>query len=497
MSRAPEPPLELLTPTTMAMADRWTIEAGTPGIVLMERAGAGLAARVRDLWDGGRILVLAGPGNNGGDGFVAARHLHGWGFDVAVHHLGALAELRGDAALAAQAYPGATVPLAADLDLDGVGLVVDALFGAGLSRALPPEVAELVRRITAAGLAVVAVDLPSGIDGANGQAHGPAFRASTTVTFARAKPGHYLLPGAEHKGTLHVVDIGLDAAALARAHRTPPGPLWVNRPDLWRHLWPKPQPADHKYRRGHAVVVAGGVATGGAGRLAAGAALASGAGLVTLVCPKGALTTHASRLDAVMVRPCADGDLGPLLADARRNAWLLGPGGGVGAELRRQVETVLGLGRATVLDADALSCFEDDVQGLAACVQGPCVLTPHAGEAARLGATSGSKLEDAQELARRSGAVVVLKGFDTVVAAPDGRTAMATNGCVHLATAGAGDVLAGVVLAALARGVPAFEAAAAAVWLHNEAARAAGGSLTADDLSRHLRWVVTDPAIIA
>ncbi|MFW5832509.1 MAG: NAD(P)H-hydrate dehydratase [Pseudomonadota bacterium] len=482
MLGAPDPPLELLTPSEMASVDRATIAAGADGFALMENAGRAVAERVRDLWDGGRVLVLAGPGNNGGDGFVAARHLAAWGFDVELRLAGAPAHLAGDARRAAASFAGTVHPLASPRDCAGVGLVVDALFGAGLTRALDDNVVAVIEAVTALGLPVVAVDLPSGVDGRDGRIRNAAFRATATVTFGRAKPGHHMLPGALHVGCLHVIDIGLARDALAEAHAAPPGPLWANRPALWRAAWPASFPAAHKYHHGHAVVVAGGVATGGAGRLAARAALAYGAGLVTLAAPRGALTTHASRLDAVMVRPVTDHDLEPLLRDARRNAWLLGPGGGVGATLRAQVETVLATGRATVLDADALTSFEDDVDALRARVRGACVLTPHAGEAQRLGVGGADRVAAARDLARRSGAVVVLKGFDSVVAAPDGRAAIAVNGCARLATAGSGDVLAGMVLAGLARSMPAFEAAAMAVWVHNEAAHAAAGALTADDL---------------
>jgi len=477
--------LELLAPTAMGEADRRTIAGGVPGTTLMETAGAAVAARVRDLWDGGTVVVLAGPGNNGGDGFVAARVLAEWGFDVRLHLRGELAELKGDAATAAARWNRAVRPFA-EPELDGAGIVVDALFGAGLTRALPDEVARWTDAVAAAGLAVVAVDLPSGVNGTNGRIEGAAFAALETVTFARAKPGHFLLPGVDRRGGLTVVDIGLDPTALAAAHREAQPPVWCNVPALWADARPRPASTDHKYRRGHTNVVAGTLETGGAARLAAKAALAAGAGLVTVLSPPAAVTTHGSRLDAVMVRSLRDDDLTAWLADERRNAWLLGPGGGVGAALRAKVEAVLERGRAAVLDADALTSFADDAEGLAAAVRGPVVLTPHLGEAARLWSLSGDKLADARGLAAATGATVLLKGFDTVVAAPDGRAAIAVNGCAALATAGAGDVLAGMVTAHLAQGLAPFEAAAAAVWLHNEAARVRPHGLTADQLVGHV-----------
>jgi NAD(P)H-hydrate epimerase len=375
-------------------------------------------------------------------------------------------------------------------ELDGAGTVVDAVFGAGLTRALADDVAAWARACTDAGVRVVAVDLPSGVNGANGRVEGIAFDAFETVTFGRAKPGHFLLPGADRRGHLTIADIGLDPAAIAHAHREAQPPLWCNLPPLWAEARRAPAAADHKYRRGHANVVAGSLETGGAARLAARAALAGGAGLVTLLCPPGAVLTHTSRLDAVMVRSVPGDDLGSWLEDDRRNAWLLGPGGGVGEALRAKVEAVLARGRAAVLDADAITCFAGDVEGLAAAVRGPVVLTPHLGEAARLLSLGGDKLAEARDLAAATGAVVLLKGFDTVVAAPDGRAAIAVNGCPALATAGAGDVLAGLVTAQLAQGLEPFDAAALAVWMHNAAAWAQPHGLTADQLVGHLAHAV-------
>jgi len=481
--------IELLTPAAMGEADRRTIAAGRPGIALMETAGAAVAARVRDLWDGGAVVVLCGPGNNGGDGFVAARLLAAWGFDVRLHLRGEVRALKGDAAIAAERWGRAVQPFAEPVP-DGAGLVVDALFGAGLTRALAADVAAWADACAAAGVRVVAVDLPSGVNGANGRIEGSAFDAFETVTFARAKPGHVLLPGAARRGHLTIADIGLDPAALAHAHGAAQDPIWCNLPALWADAVARPAPGDHKYRRGHANIVAGPLQNGGAARLAATAALTGGAGLATVLCPPGAVLTHSCRLDAVMVRGLADDDLAHWLADERRNAWLLGPGGGVGAALRAKVEAVLARGRAVVLDADAITSFAGDVEGLAKAIRGPVVLTPHAGEAARLWSLTGDKLADARALAAATGAVVLLKGFDTVVAAPDGRAAIAVNGCPALATAGAGDVLAGLVTAQLAQGLDPFDAAALAVWLHNEAAAVQPHGLTADELVGHVAAAV-------
>ncbi|MEO1092340.1 MAG: NAD(P)H-hydrate dehydratase [Pseudomonadota bacterium] len=481
--------LQLLTPEEMGRVDRATIAAGTPGSVLMERAGRALAERVRDRWDGGRIVVLAGPGNNGGDGFVAARWLAGWGFAVELALLGERTALRGDAALAAAAWSGPVGSLTRPV-LDGVGIVVDALFGAGFRGALTDDAAAWAMATADAAVPVVAADLPSGVDGATGTVSGASFLARESVTFGRAKPGHFLLPGAARAGAVSVVDIGLDPAAIAAAADAEPGPMWRNRPTSWRDRLPRRRADAHKYAFGHVVVVAGDVSHGGAGRLAARSALAAGAGLVTLACPSPAVSVNAARLDAVMVRGVDDGDLEPLLEDRRRNVWVLGPGAGVGPRLREQVATVLGAGRTAVLDADALTSFADGLDELGHLIDAACVLTPHAGEAARLATPTGDKVADARFLAARTGAVVVLKGFDSVIAAPDGAVRIADNGCAALATAGSGDVLAGLIAGLLAGGMAAFDAAAAAVWLHNAAGAAAQRALTADDLPGLVRFVL-------
>ncbi len=471
---------ELLTPEAMGAADRWTIEGGTPGIDLMERAGAAVAGRARDRWDGGRIVVLCGPGNNGGDGFVAARRLSGWGFEVDLLLRGERECLVGDAAEAAAAWKGIVKPLGPP-SLAGAGLVVDAVFGAGLARPLPEDVAAWAEAAAAEDVPVLAVDLPSGVDGSTGAVRGSASHGVETVTFARAKPAHHLLPGARRCGRLVIADIGLAEEAVGRAHMEAQQPLWRNLPALWQGLVEPRGAADHKYRRGHVTVVAGGIETGGAGRLSARAALAAGAGLVTLATPRAALAVHASQLEAVMVR-AFDDTLDALLADERRNVWVLGPGAGVGQGTRQHVEALLAAGRATVLDADALTTFADDTRSLRAAIRGPIVLTPHDGEARRLLPGDDDKLSHAQRLAAATGAIVVHKGFDSVIAAPDGSAAIAVNGCPALATAGTGDVLTGVIAAQLAQGLPARDAAAAGVWLHNQAAWSAPESLTAERL---------------
>lgn len=484
--------MELLTPTEMARADAFTIAGGVPGALLMERAGeavARLAARVT--LAGGRVVVLCGPGNNGGDGFVAARLLAAVGYRVRLALLGNRAALRGDAALMAAQWTGPVEP-GEGVALEAVDLVIDALFGAGLARDLDGAARELVERVNASGVPVLAVDLPSGIDGATGAVRGAAIKARWSVTFFRPKPGHVLLPGRLQAGELTVADIGILPEALdVIAPRA-----FENVPDLWAGHFPVPAPQGHKYARGHLVAVSGPAQATGATRLAARAALRAGAGLVTVACPAEALAIHAANLSAVMVRPVEDAaGLAHLLADPRLTTVVLGPGLGVGQGARERLAACRD--RRLVIDADLITSFTGAADALAqALAAAPAaVATPHDGEFARLFEgcpdvlAAPSRLERARAGAVRLGATLLLKGPDTVVASPDGRASIAANAPPFLATAGAGDVLAGIVGGLLAQGMPPFEAASAAVWLHGEAAREAGPGLVADDLIEALRPV--------
>ncbi len=484
--------IELLTTDEMAEADRLTIAGGVPGIQLMENAGRAVADSVAARHPPGtQVAVVAGPGNNGGDGFVAARLLAERRYRVRVLLVGERERLKGDAALAAQRWNG---PCAAAVPepLAPADVVIDALFGAGLDRPVEGLARAMIEAMNAAPC-VHAVDLPSGINGTSGAVMGVAVKAAETVTFFRRKSGHMLLPGRLHCGRLSVADIGIPASVLERIKPK----TSINAPELWAERFPVPRAGGHKYVRGHAVVVSGGLASTGAARLAARGALRAGAGLVTIASPRDALAVNAATNLAVMVRP-VDGaaELGDFLHDPRRNAVVLGPGGGVGREMRDLVLAALAGKRAVVLDADALISFADEPQALIGPLKerdAATLLTPHEGEFSRLFKSlvdqSQSKLQRARAAAETAAAVVLLKGADTVVAAPDGRAAIAHNAPSWLATAGSGDVLAGVAAGCLAQGMPAFEAAAAAVWLHGEAGNAAGPGLISEDLPEALTRV--------
>ncbi|MCC7427647.1 MAG: NAD(P)H-hydrate dehydratase [Alphaproteobacteria bacterium] len=480
---------ELLTPEGMARADAFAIAAGMPGIALMENAGRAVARAIRRRFRPVPTLVLCGPGNNGGDGFVIARRLEeaGWGVRVAL--LGARDALAGDAVLAASRWRGAVARLGPDA-VRGAGLIVDALFGAGLARPVAGAARATLEAAAASGGPIVAVDLPSGVNGATGAVLGYAAPAALTVTFFRLKPGHLLQPGRALCGETVCAEIGIPAAALAAAAPD----TWRNDPALWGAALRAAQPdaASHKYSRGHLTILGGAVMTGAA-RLAARAARRAGAGMVTLLVPPEAAGIYRAGDPGVIVHGLDGPDtLAAMLADARRTTWLLGPGAGVSEALAAQVAAVLGAGRRTVLDADALTAFAGRAELLSALVQAPAILTPHAGEFARLfGPLGEDRLAAARAAARQSGAVVLLKGSDSIIAAPDGTARINANAPSTLATAGTGDVLAGIAAAFLAQGLDATDAAPAAAWVHAEAASRAGAALIAEDVIEALPGVFT------
>jgi hydroxyethylthiazole kinase-like uncharacterized protein yjeF len=473
----------LLTNAEMARADGLAASLGQPGERLMQRAGEAVAAALRRRWTPRPTLILCGPGNNGGDGYVIARVLAESGWPVRV---AASAEPKGgDALLWRRRWTGRVEPLE-PAALDGAALVVDALFGAGLARPLDGVVRATIERLAERRLFTVAVDVPSGLDGDSGRIRGAASPADLTVTFFRLKPGHLLHPGRQICGTLVLADIGLPSAVLTEI-----GPqTWINDPGLWHRAFPWPDVGSHKYRRGHAVIRGGGRMTGAA-RLAALAARRAGAGLVTIAAPPEAVAIYAADRPGTLVEPVPSGDFALALADERRNAILIGPGNGQGWETQQAAAAALASSRAVVLDADALA---GPVESLRRRGGSPPVLTPHEGEFARVFGAIGEegRLAAARDAARRAAAVIVLKGPDTVIAAADGRAAISAGAPAELATAGSGDVLAGLILGFLAQGMPSFEAAAAAVWLHGRAAARTGPGLIAEDLPENLPAVLRE-----
>jgi hydroxyethylthiazole kinase-like uncharacterized protein yjeF len=473
---------EILTTAQMAAADAFAL-SGVPSVTLMENAGRAVADAIAARFKPCAVTVLCGPGNNGGDGFVVARLLDEDGFTVRVAHD---ADHKGDAKVMSERWKGLRVALTPEA-LDGARLVVDALFGAGLSRPLEGAPAQLVEALN--DLPVVAIDVPSGVSGDSGEPlGGTCVHAALTVTFFRKKPAHLLLPGRALCGEIVLADIGIPAeAAQSNLHE--------NMPALWRY--PHPRLDAHKYDRGHCLVVSGPAHATGAARLAARGALRVGAGLVSVASHPNAMAVNAAHLTAIMLKPFEDADsLAALLADKRLNAVVIGPGLGVGGETRELVTAVLKSGAATVLDADALTSFRDDPDALFNRLHDRCVLTPHAGEFERLFPglldEAASKVEAARTAAARAHCTVLLKGGDTVIADASGRCAINANAPPTLATAGAGDVLSGFIAGLLAQKMTAFDAAACGAWLHGDAAARFGPGLIAEDLPEILPAVLKD-----
>jgi hydroxyethylthiazole kinase-like uncharacterized protein yjeF len=466
---------DILTVAETAAADKAAIAAGTPGYTLMRRAGEAVAAAVCERWSPCSTVVLCGPGNNGGDGFVVADALADAGWNVAVALLGEREALKGDAALAAAAWTGPTLKLEPGV-LAPAELIIDAVFGAGLSKPVEGLVADTLRAAEASGRPIVAIDLPSGLSGDLGRPLGFAPKCALTVTFHRKKPAHVLEPGRALSGEVVVADIGLSTA---------PTRLFENGPALWGARFPWPTSASHKHARGRLIVVSGEMWSTGAARLAARGGLRIGAGLVTVLSPPDALLVNAAQLEAVMLRPF-DTDIELETAATHADAAIIGPAAGVSEATVSNLFALARTGAAIVIDADALTAFRDDPEELFSVLDRDDVLTPHPGEFERVfpGVLKAApeRITAVRQAAARAHAVVLLKGSDTVVAAPDGRCCVNTNGSPWLATAGSGDVLAGFIGGLVAQGMDSFEAACAGVWIHARAGGLHGPGLIAEDL---------------
>ncbi len=483
----------------MRAVEAAAISQGIAAASLMATAGKQTAEIAMRAWSQRPVIVLCGPGNNGGDGFVAARVLSEAGWPVKVALMGEREALAGDARLMADLYEGDIGPFNPEV-LNGAGLIIDALFGTGLSRPVVGVPAAVIDAINAQAAPVLAVDIPSGIHSDTGAILGVAVNAARTVTFFQKKPGHVLYPGRAHCGAIDVVDIGITAD---HARDLKPD-IFENQPAFWGRYFRRPSPMAHKYHRGSVMAVSGGPMNSGAARLAARGALRIGAGLVTVLSPRDAAMVNAAHLTAIMLRSVdSAAEISKLLEGAGKYPMIgiIGPASGVGAETREKTLAILKSNAGAVLDADALTSFADKPADLFQALRGDDVLTPHSGEFSRLFPDidlAAGKLSATRAASARAGAIVILKGPDTVIAAPDGRAAINVNAPPELASAGSGDVLAGFVAGLRAQAMPGFEAACAGVWFHGACGQAAGPGLIAEDLPEAvptvLRALLTPPA---
>lgn len=470
---------EILTSEEMKKADTAAIAGGISGLQLITAAGAAVAHEIQETIKPCPVLILCGPGNNGADGFITAQHLKKSGWPVRVACLVKRNALKNDAALAAQKWDGDIESLNSNLSVHQTGLVIDAVFGTGFDRALDPELVILFDKIRARKIPVVAVDIPSGLNATTGTAAEGLLKADLTVTFCRKKPAHVLLPGKNLCGRIVTADIGITDTTIASLHTA----LFENDPGLWLKDFPLPAADAHKYLRGH-ILVYGGEKRTGAACLAAAAAQKIGAGAVTITSTAKTWPVYSLYRASIMVDTCdTQEDLKNLLRDERKNTILIGPGAGSGEQMRETINAMLSFNKGGVLDADVFSVYQNHADDLFSKLSPRYVLTPHEGEFERLfGALEGSKPERACLAAKKANAIIILKGADTVIAAPDGSCVINTNAPPTLATAGAGDVLAGFVAGLIAQGMPAFMAACAGVWLHGDAAQAYRLGLTAEDI---------------
>lgn len=475
-------PVALLTAEEACNADKAAIAAHSNGETLMENAGKAVVDLITQEYKSCKVLVVCGTGNNGGDGFVTARILKEKGWDVTLASVGKTEDIVGDAKTAQNKWNmsgGATRTFTKDL-LSEAKLVVDAMFGTGLTRAVNGDYKEAIKCINFSKLPVVSIDIASGINTDSGAVMGAAINAANTVSFVRPKPGHVLLPGKAHTGQLHVYDIGITGDTVKPK-------LYLNAPALWKHLLPHPKPDSNKYSRGHTVVFGGPMHSTGASRLAAMAALRSGSGLVSVASGQDALPIYAMTLTAIMTKMIeSPSQLETMLEDSRITAMVMGPGCGVSENTRETTLQILKSKKPCVVDADALTIFQFNTKPLFDSISGPTVLTPHEGEFERLFTAKGVKTARAIEAAKLSGAVIVLKGNDTVIASPDGRVSINANAPVWLATAGSGDVLSGIIAGLMGQGMPAYEAACAGAWIQGDVASRVGPGLVSEDLNTQM-----------
>jgi len=478
--------IEILTSEQMYRADLLAVKNGISSYQLMGNAGKCITREIIKKCRKGRALILCGRGNNGGDGFVVARLLSARGWPTQVGVLRSLKGIKNDALRASKEWKGTTFELSLTQlkkRIRGCSVVVDALFGIGLNRPVKENIKGLINVVNKSKIPCISIDIPSGIDADSGKMLGTAIRADATVSFFRPKLGHFLFPGREYTGNLTIADIGIPDSAIQKIKPT----IFLNGPELWGKKFPWPSYRDHKYSRGHALIVGGEEMTGAA-RLAARACLRTGSGLVTIVANRSSSRIYKMEMPEIL-SVVADhvNDLKKVISDRRKNVFLIGPGIGVSGSTLKKVLLLLSKKRPCILDADAISAFSRSPTKLFKSVFPRCVLTPHEGEFARLFPKIAkrkniNKVTKCILASSDANGIVLLKGPDTVISRPDGLSVVNCNAPPTLATAGSGDVLAGIITGLIAQGMDSFNASVAGAWIHGEAANLFGPGLVADDL---------------
>lgn len=470
---------EILSASEMSKTEAAAIADGTPAFQLMQNAGHAVAQEIMSCLEPCETLILCGPGNNGGDGFITAAQLKKNGWPVRVACLAKKSELKGLSAQAAKMWDGPIESLNSNLSVHQTKLIVDAIFGTGFKGGLDPETLTLFEKIKARKIGVVAIDLPSGINASTGAVAAGILSAQLTVTFGRKKVAHVLHSSKFLCGRIILSNIGIGDGHVMTAQSS----LFENHPALWLRDFPLPTPSSHKYDRGHALIY-GGDHRPGAAILAAMAAQRAGSGVVSFATTPDMHSFYLAARASIMTDSLQDDDaLKALLRDERKTALVIGCGAGTDARLEKSVMTALSFNKAVVLDGDVFTVFKDKTDKLFPALHARHVLTPHSGEFERLfPSLQGDKIAKARAAAKLSGAIVVLKGADTVIAAPDGAAVIQHDSPSVLATAGSGDVLAGLIGGFAAQGMSSFMAASAAVWLHAEAGRKQGLGLVAEDI---------------
>lgn len=458
--------------------ERQVIEGGSSVVELMDRAASGIVEEILSHFTVRPTLILCGPGNNGGDAYAVALKLIEKGWPVEAM------DIVGSSSEAAQhykrLYKKPFLPFSTH-DLDHFDLLIDGIFGIGLKRELPQEIQAFIHNVNVRRIPVVSIDMPTGVDSDTGDVRGASLHAKLTITFNYRKPAHLLYPGKLSCGDVILKDIGLG--------QSPNPNILVNHPELWFDDFPIPNPLDHKYHRGHALLLGGEEYTG-ATQLASLAARRAGAGLVSIACSEKTHSIYALSAPGTLTKIVRDSKgWVEVLKDVRKNAFLLGPGLEPTAVARERVLAALATKRPVILDAGALNAFApENIKTLFSACHDQVIFTPHEGEFKEIfGSLGGSKIERTLQAARQSGAMIYLKGADSVIASPAGQILLQENAPPWLATAGTGDVLAGMILGFLAQGVKPLQACGVASWVHGESAQQAGFGMIAEDLLDHLQ----------